>query len=121
MDTKKLRDAIKILKDDLGEGLIATDIFTVAEGMSIAGYNSQPKANALFNNLTTDLMKTLRSANFPNLSKYYILDLEGDHLLIVLPLGDYRWGILVNSKKVQLGLLLSIAIPNSIKAFEDAL
>jgi len=41
--------------------------------------------------------------------------------VIVLPMGDYRWGMLLNSKKVQLGMLLSIAIPNSIKAFEAAL
>ena len=121
MDIKKLKASVEVLKDDLGDGLIATDIFTVEDGMSIAGYNPQPKASALFNNLTTDLMETLRSANFPNLDKYYILDLEGDHLVIVLPLGDYRWGMLVNSKKVQLGLLLSIAIPDCIQAFEDAL
>jgi hypothetical protein len=121
MDVKKLNKAIATLKEDVGEGLLACDIFTVADGMSIAGYNSQPKASALFNKLTTDMMKTLRGANFPNLNKYYILDLEGDHMVIVLPMGDYRWGMLLNSKKVQLGMLLSIAIPNSIKAFEEAL
>ncbi|MEA3490857.1 MAG: hypothetical protein U9R27_03065 [Campylobacterota bacterium] len=42
-------------------------------------------------------------------------------MVIILPLGDYRWGMLINSKKVQLGMLLSIAIPNSVEAFEDAL
>jgi len=66
-------------------------------------------------------MKTLRAAQFPNLNKYYILDLEGDHMVIILPMGDFRWGILVDTKKVQLGLLLSIAVPNAIESFEDAL
>ncbi|SFV52108.1 hypothetical protein MNB_SV-9-567 [hydrothermal vent metagenome] len=121
MNIKKLNQAIEVLKDDVGEGLVSCDIFTVADGMSIAGHNPQPKASALFNQLTSNIMKTLKGARFPNLSKYYIMDLEGDHMVIILPLGDYRWGILVNSKKVQLGLLLSIAIPNSIEAFEEAL
>ncbi len=121
MDVKKLNAAVDGLREDIGEGLIACDIFTVADGMSIAGYNPQPKASALFNQLTTHTMKTLRGANFPNLNKYFILDLEGDHMVIILPLGEYRWGILVNTKLVQLGLLLSIAIPQSIEAFEEAL
>jgi len=121
MNVKKLNEAIARLREDAGDGLVATDIFTVADGMSIASFNPQPKASALFNQMTTNLMKTLRGANFPNLNRYYILDLEGDHMIIILPLGDYRWGILVNSTKVQLGMLLSIAIPNAIEAFEDAL
>jgi hypothetical protein len=121
MNIQKLNKAVETLKEDVGEGLVACDIFTVAEGMSIASYNPQPKASALFNQLTTTIMKTLKSARFPNLNKYFIMDLDSDHMVIILPLGDYRWGILVNSEKVQLGLLLSVAIPNSIEAFEEAL
>ncbi len=121
MNIQKLNKAIDTLKEDVGDALVACDIFTVADGMSIAGYNPQPRASALFNQMTTNLMKTLKNAQFPNLNKYYLLDLEGDHMVIILPLGDYRWGILVNSKKVQLGLLLSIAIPNSLEAFEEAI
>ena len=121
MNIKKLNEAISNLQDDIGDGLIACDVFTVADGMSIASFNHQPKASALFNQLTTNIMKTLRSAKFPNLNKFYLMDLEGDHMVIILPLGDYRWGILVNSKKVQLGLLLSIAIPNALETFEEAL
>ena len=121
MNIQKLNEAIQNLQDDIGDGLVACDIFTVAEGMSIASYNAQPKASALFNQLTTNMMKTLRGARFPNLNRYYLLDLEDDHMVIVLPFGDYRVGILVNSKKVQLGLVLSIAIPNVLDTIEEAL
>ncbi len=121
MNISKLNLAINTLKEDLGDGLVATDIFTVADGISIAGYNPQPKASALFNQMTNYIIKTLRGSNFPNLNKYFIMDLEGNHMVVVLPMGDYRWGILVDTQKVQLGLLLSVAIPNSVKAFEEAL
>lgn len=120
MNVAKLNEAVEILKEDLGDGLIACNIFTVETGLSITGYNSQPKASALFNQVTSNLVKILKAANFPGLGKYYIVDLEDDHMAIVLPLGEYRWGILVNTKKVQLGLLISLAIPNCIEAFEEA-
>lgn len=121
MDMKKINLAIEELKDNLGDGLLATDIFAVDSGMSVAGYNPQPKASALFNMLTTNMMKTLRGAKFPNLEKFYLLNLEGNKMVIVLPLNDFRCGILVDTTKVQLGLLVSIAIPDAITAIEDAL
>jgi hypothetical protein len=121
MNMKKINLAIEILKDDLGDGLLAADIFAVDSGLSIAGYNPQPKASALFNMLTTNIMKTLRGARFPNLEKFYLLNLEGDKMAVVLPLGDYRFGILIDNKKVQLGVVVSIAIPNAIEAIEEAL
>ncbi len=121
MDMKKMNLAIEALKDNIGEGLIATDIFAVDSGMSIASHNPQPKASALFNMVTTNIMKTLKSANFPGLGKFYLLNLEGDKMVIILPLGDYRCGILVDSSKVQLGIIVSIAIPEAIKDIENAL
>ncbi len=42
MNVKKLNEAIEALKEDVGDGLVACDIFTVADGMSIASYNPQP-------------------------------------------------------------------------------
>jgi len=121
MDMKKINLAIETLKDNLGEGLLATDIFAVDSGMSIAGYNPQPKASALFNMLTTNIMKTLRGAKFPNLEKFYLLNLETDKMVVILPLGDYRCGVLIDNTKVQLGVVVSIAIPEAIEAIEEAL
>ena len=120
MNVSKLNEAVEVLKNDLGDGLIACSIFTVDAGLNIAGHNPQAKASALFNQVTSNLIKILKAASFPSLGKYYIVDLEDNHMAIILPLGEYRWGILVDTKKVQLGLLVSIAIPNCIEAFEKA-
>ena len=67
MNMKKLNKAVEILKGDLGEGLTSCDIFTVKEGLNIVGHNSQAKAS------------------LPSLGQYYIIDLEGNHMVIVLP------------------------------------
>lgn len=121
MDVKKLNKAVDVLKEDLGESLIGCDIWPTGTGQSIAGYNSQPKATALFEQVTEYMKKTLSGAGFPGLNKYYMLDLEADSLVIVLQFEKHQWGILVNEQKVQLGLLLNIAIPNAREAFEEAL
>ena len=121
MDVKKLKTSIEILKEDLGDALVAADIWPTGTGQSIAGFNSQPKATALFEQVTEYMNKSLSGSGFPSLARYYMLDLEADSLVIVLQFKDYQWGILVNSTKVQLGLLLNVAIPKAREAFLDAL
>ncbi len=120
MNVQKLNQAVEMMKKDLGDGLLATDIWIVADGVSIAAYNPQPKATALFNKLTSYLTETLRDSGFPGLGKYYLLDLVDNNMVIILPMGEYRWGMMVDSSKIQLGLLLNIVIPKIIDAFEEA-
>ena len=52
MNVQALNNAVDSLKADLGAGLLATDIFTSADGQTIAGYNYQPNAAALFCQIT---------------------------------------------------------------------
>ena len=121
MHVGKLNEAVNVLKDNLGSGLIACDIFAVQDGQSIVGYNTQPKACALFTNVTNYLIDVLKESDFPRLGRYYIIDLEGGKLMVVIPLGAYLWGILADGTKVQMGLLLNVAIPNAVDAFEGAM
>lgn len=123
MDIKKLRGAIDYLKDQLGKGLLSSDIWSTADGQSLVAFNPQPKAVALFNQLTQHMADTLSQSeeNFVDLGRYYLIDLVGDNMIIILFLGDYQWGILFNKKEVQLGLLLNIIIPKIIDIFEEAI
>jgi len=122
MNVKKLNHAIEVLKEDLGNALVACDIWLTGTGQSIAGFNSNPQATALFERVTEFINKALKGAGFPGLKNYYMLELEGDNVVIVMQLkGGYQWGMLVDGKKVQLGLLLNIALPNARRAFEEAL
>ena len=121
MNVQKPNKIIGSMVKDLDDGLLATDIWTIADGFSIAGHNSQPKANALFNQLTSYLNDTLTGSGFPGLGKYYMMDLLDNKLVIILPMGEYRWGVLVDSSKIQLGLLLNVIVPKIIDAFEEAI
>ena len=123
MDVKKLNEAVDYLKDQLGKGLIHTDVWATADGQSLAGYNPQPKAVALFSQVTQQMADALSQSeeDYVELGRYYLIDLIGDHMVIVLYLGDYQWGILFDKKKVQLGLLLNVIVPKIIDIFEEAI
>ena len=121
MDVKKLEEIIKNFKKELGDALFATDIWTTADGTIIAGLNPQPAAAALFNRISLLVNNALKGAKFPLLNKYYILHLEGGNISAAMQFGDYQWGILVDTKQVQLGLLLNVHIPNTMDAIKEAL
>lgn len=121
MNVKKLQNSAKLLKDDLGDGLLACDIWGSADGQSIVGINSQPQACALFNRITNYLGEALKASGYPELGRYYFIDLTSNNLVVVVPMGDYQWGMLIDTKKVQLGLLMNIVLPKVVDAFEEAL
>ena len=120
-NVKKLQEAVSVLKEKLGDGLIAADIWVISDATSIAGYNSNPQAVALFNQVTDFMEKTLDGSGFPKLGKYFLIDLVGEKFVLILPMGEFRWGMLIDRSKVQLGLVLSIALPKAIGAFEEAI
>ena len=121
MDVKKLEAIIKQFKKDLGDALLATDIWTTADGTIITGFNSQTAAAALFNRIRLLINEALKGAKFPLMNKYYILHLEGGNTSAAMQFGDYQWGILVDTKEVQLGLLLNVHIPKAMDAIKEAL
>jgi CheY-like chemotaxis protein len=121
MDIKKINGIFKNLTEDLGDALITTDIWAVADGLSIAGYNSNPKAVALFNRMGKLLDKALQGSKFPGIDRHYMLHLKNDTIMMGMPLGDYQWGLLVDAKKAQIGLLMNVIIPNTIAAIKSAL
>jgi YesN/AraC family two-component response regulator len=120
MDIKKLQDSINVLKEDLGDGLLATDIYAVTDGQSVAAYNTNPKACALFNRMTFQMNRSLKDSGFPTIGKYYMMDLVDKKRVVVMPMGDYQWGILLDGS-VALGLLLNVALPKAIDNFEQAI
>jgi hypothetical protein len=117
----KLETTIQYLKTTLKDGLLASDIWDRATGLSLAAFNPQPMAVALFTEMTNGLADALSDSGFPGLKRYYFLDLEGDHTVMILRHGnDILQGILMDSRKVNLGVLLSIVLPQMISSIEKA-
>lgn len=121
MNVKKLKGSIEVLKNDLDGALLACDIWITGTSQSIVGYNTNPVAVALFERVTNYMDTALKEAGFPVLDDYYMLNLKNNASVLVVQLKGHQWGMLVDNSKVQLGLLLNIALPNAKKAFQEAL
>lgn len=121
IDIDKLDALTQELKTTLKEGLLSTDIFDRTTGLSLASFNPQPTAAALFTEVTNVITSTLADSGLPNLKRYYLLDLDNDHSVMVIRHGsDLLQGILMNSQKVNIGILLSVALPKMLAGIEKA-
>lgn len=120
MNIQKLNDCMEMLKKDMGDGLLASSIITMADAQTlVATENSKPGAASMFSEVTSFIQKSL-SQGYPALGRYYYLDLAGNKGILFIPFGDFQWGIAIDTKKAKLGLLLNIVLPKIINAFEEA-
>jgi hypothetical protein len=110
--------AINNVERELGNALLSTDVWKVTDGESISGYNSQPMACALFNQITDYVNEALEQGQHPKLEKYYILSLEGDKMVLIMPLGEYIWEMFIDTTRTRLGVLLNVTIPQMLETFE---
>ncbi|MCP5104554.1 MAG: response regulator, partial [bacterium] len=121
IDVEKFSNLIEALKEDLGDALLSTGIWAAGEDEPCANYNSQPEICDLFTQITFYLNEALSTVEFPELGKYYILNLEGKKISVTIPQGEYIWGMLIDSKKTPLGFLLKVILPGLISSFEETI
>jgi hypothetical protein len=121
MNVQKMKEAMDLLVEDLGGGLLASDIFNKNDGQSIVGVNPQPAASALFAQATNYLVKSLEGSGFPPLGRYWLIDLVDRKAVIILPLGEFIWGMLVDTQKAPVGLILNVTVPKIIGLYEEAI
>jgi hypothetical protein len=120
MNIQKLNNCMESLKKDMGEGLVASSIVTMEDAQTlVATENSRPGSATLFSEVTGFIQKAL-SQGYPALGRYYYLDLAGNKGILIIPFGDYQWGIAIDTKKTKLGMLLNIVLPKIISEFEEA-
>ena len=120
MDTNLLDTAVANLRGLLRDGLLATDIWDRSAGLSLASYNQQPVAVALFTRITEELEESLRDSNFPPLARYYLLDMDGNHTVAIINHGTLLQGMLVDNRRANLGILISVAIPRMLEMVANA-
>lgn len=121
IDVQKLNAAMEEVKSTLKDGLLSAEIWDREAGLSFVSYNPQPIAVALFSEVTKMLKSTLDDSGFPGLKRYYLLDMENDHMAMVILHGnDILQGLLMNSKKINLGILMAVLLPKTLESIEKA-
>ena len=121
MDIKGINALIDNLRSDLEDGLILTEISSFKIGSSIAGYNMNGKFGALINKYTKYIIEIVNKVGFGTTCEYYAVDISGDKCMFVLVFDEYCWPMLIDTKKVSPGMMVSAVLPDCIKAFEKTM
>ncbi len=121
IDTERLEGVIAELREVLGDGLLATDIWDRSTGVSLASYRPRPAASALLNQLTDEMVQTLDQAGLPRLGRYFLLDLESDRTAVVIQHGsDILQALVLDSTGANRGILFAMVLPTAIDGVADA-
>lgn len=121
IDFAALTTAVQRVRAELLTGLIAIDIADRQTGLSLASYNSQPTATALFAKVTRDLSRTLSDAGFAAIRRYYLVELEENRVVVVLRHGEsLQTTMLLDSEKARLGWALGMVVPQLIDDVAEA-
>ena len=110
---------MKIAQDGLGDALLSADLCSSADGTSYVGFNSQPAGCALINQLTERMTWSFERGGVPPLGRYYLAELADAKMLLVAPSGAVQLIIIVDSTRVQLGLLLNVILPEVLSELEE--
>jgi CheY-like chemotaxis protein len=121
LNLKRLNQAVEEMRALLPWQLLRTDIFLTENGRSLAGWNSHPLACSSFAAITKSLKDSLRLSRFPELGRYYLLDLAEDQLVFMAVTDELQWGFLLAGAKERLGLLLNIILPRALKSLGESL
>ena len=126
MNLKAANQVLAEIEDGLNGGLATIDLFSKSTGMSVAGVRSSPKACALFNILSERITETIKKSGLP-VPEYVSQTLlrlgeDGSGMLVVIDLNDkYRVRLPVDCHKAQLGVLVSVVLPDAIPRLREAL
>ena len=126
MNLKTVNSLLAEVEDGLMGGLAAADVFSKSSGMSVAGVRSSPKACALFNILCDRISETIRKSGLP-VPEYLHQTLlrlgdDGQVMIVIIDLdAKYRWGMAIDCTKAQLGIIVSVVIPDTLPRLRDAL
>ncbi|MFC2156045.1 response regulator, partial [Acidobacteriota bacterium] len=117
---EKFVELIESLKGDLGDALLTSEIWTM-EGEILAGGTNHEDVTELFTQVTVYLNEALSTSEFPELGNYYIFNLVGKKTAVTIPVGEYLWGMLIDSQKTPLGFLLKVVLSKLIDSFKEVI
>lgn len=111
----KLNESIEFLKATFRDGLLSAAIWEVESGLALAGFNSSPAGVALSGGSYQMIRDALETANYPKIGRYYILELQGGLIaLVVQHINGILQAAALNANKVNMGVVLGVAVPRML-------
>jgi hypothetical protein len=111
MNSSKVKQIINFIQEELGNGILSADIYSANDGQSLGGINSKPKVAALLARVTAQLQAAIKAAGFKGLGPYYLITIEENMVAVVIPMGTYECGMMIDTNKAKTGLVLNVVLP----------
>lgn len=126
MNVKEVHKILVDMEEGMVGGLAAIDVFSKASGMSVAGLRSSPKACALFNIIFDRISEAIKKSALPVPEYLHQVMLrlgdDGQVMILVVDLSErYRMGMALDLSKAQLGLVISVVLPDAVTRMRAAL
>ncbi len=114
MNSTKVKQIMAFIQEELGSGVMSADIYSANDGQSLGGINSNAKVAALLARVTAQLQAAIKAAGFKGLGPYYLITIEETMVAVVIPMGTYDCGMMIDSSKAKMGLVLNVVLPGII-------
>lgn len=121
IDGARLRAAVDVAKDLLGDALISFTVLDTSAGLALVEHNSQPQTAAFFSRLRESVRRLLDESSLPPLSRYMLLNLEEEQLIVIQQnVGTVITQIVVRKAATNTGIVMSLARPKIAMAVDAA-
>lgn len=121
MNSARLDQMVTTLRERLGGGLLATDVWDRETKTSLASHQHQPAAVEMMNGLVLEIDSTLAGSGFPRMNEYFLLELETDKAVLIIRHGDdLLQGLLLDTRVANMGLVLSIGLRTALQGVQAA-
>ncbi|WP_298284559.1 hypothetical protein [Acidocella sp.] len=117
IDIARLEAAMAQAQTVLKGALLVGSIWDQSTGLPLVGYNSNPVAAALLAQLIQMLDQHLATSGFPALDRFLFLQFQaGKAGLAVLHPHNLVQGLLIDTTKTNVGVIMSVLLPRLLKA-----
>lgn len=104
-------NSIKLIQDQLGEGLIACQIHNTEKKKLLGGFNSQESLTPFFSELAQFLNTNLSNSKLLNWEEFAIFQLQNNYHIVIIQIDKLRLFILCEGHLLNLGLIINLTIP----------
>lgn len=117
MDLGRLDDAVVQLRAQMGNALLAFDIWSRGTGLSLVRCGMAPAAGPMLQRATHDLRRAAASVG-TQLGGYHVLTVSGGHVAVVT--GDALDAAFLMPAEVDLGWVIADVIPTLTESLNAA-
>jgi len=117
----RFKQCLRVVREDMGDALLSASIADLHGGTVLASHHDRKTLGTaqLFIQLTESLRSAFgRDPEQKGLGSHYIMNLRDGLTLMVLLFDGHQLGMLFDSAKCSLGLVLNAIVPKAARTFE---